>query len=321
VVAAIVAFALVGASAAAPPQVIPWRDVRPAKAPAYPRLAPPCRAGAVRAQLELQGASGSLVGPVRLTNIGSKRCSLVGRPFVSFVGPAAAATRWRVRRLPTSPAPPDVLADPPGSLRAFAPGKVAALSLEWSNWCGPGSQPTGRSGTPPTGLRLRLPGGASLVMPLQAAPRCDVPHDPSLLLVGTFAPAERVPQPGSRLPLRAEIAGNRPARVKPGLFAFRVARGGTLRYVVGLTNTGRRVFRFGASCPVYVEQLVPSVPQRAYVLNCRPAPPLAPGRTLRFEMRLQVPDDARLGENGLSWELAPRTSVPPFATAAVHTVR
>ncbi len=307
----------VGGAWAAPPRVVPWLDQRPVKASAHPPLAPPCRASTLRAQLFLQGATGSLVGGVNLLNAGAAPCSLVGWPTASFSGAAASTTQLQVKELPRSPAPLDVLADPPGSLRALAPGKSASVSLWWSNWCGPGSVPTGSPGTPPDGLELTLTSGTSVVVALTQAPRCDAPASPSLLSVGPFAPTERHLPESSRLPLRAAIVGARPVQVKPGLRAFHVHRGQLLRYEVAVTNTGRRSFRFaGSSCPVYIEQVVPG-PQQVYVLNCRPAGTLGPGATVLFAMQLRIPSDARLGNTGLTWELAPKTYQAPFAPAAV----
>src|SRR5579884_1397558 len=222
---ALTALVAAGDAWAAAPRLIAWLDQRPAKASAHPPLAPPCRASALRAQLFLQGATGSLVGGVNLINDGSASCSLLGWPATSFTGTAASTTHVKVKRLPHSSAPPDVLADPPGSLRALAPGKSASVSLWWSNWCGPDSVATGPAATPPTGLELRLASGTSMIVPISHAPRCDAPQSPSLLSVGPFTPTERHLPESSRLPLRASIVGTRPVRVKPGLDAFRVHRG------------------------------------------------------------------------------------------------
>ena len=297
--------------AASASPVIPWVDQRPVKATAHPPLAPPCSARNLRAHLFLQGATGSLVGGVDLTNAGSSSCALVGRPHVSFTGAAAATERWRVRRSARSPEPLEVLVDPPGSLRALVPGKSAGLTLYWSNWCGQG----------PSGLRIRLPNGSSLVVPLRQAPRCDAPQDPSLLSVAPFTPTARTLPPSSRLPLAAAIVGPRPVLVKPGLRAFRVRRGALLSFRVALTNGGKTVFRFArSSCPVFVEELWPTAPQ-PYVLNCRPVPPIAPHGTVLFEMRIPVPAGARVGNTLLTWELAPKTYEAPSASAAVWVVR
>lgn len=191
VLASVLIVAVVAPAAAAPGVVIPWLDEHPVKASAEPLLAPPCRSVELRAHLFLQGATGSLVGGIRLTNTSTTACSLVGWPHVSFTGQAAGATRWQVKRIAASPEPLDMLADPPGSLRALAPGKSAGLSLFWSNWCGPGSHPAGGSGTPPNGVKVSLTSGTSLIVPLVHAPRCDAPQYPSKLLVSPFAPAVR----------------------------------------------------------------------------------------------------------------------------------
>jgi Protein of unknown function (DUF4232) len=311
----------VGGAWAAPPRVVPWLGQRPVKASAHPPLASPCRGSALRARVFLQGATGSLVGGINLLNAGSAPCSLLGWPTVSFTGAAASTTPVQVKELPRSPAPLNVLADPPGSLRALAPGKAASVSLWWENWCGPASVPTGSPGTSPDGLKLTLAGGTSVVVPLAQAPRCDAPQSPSLLSVGPFAPTERHLPESSRLPLRAAIVGVRPVRVKPGLRAFRVHRGELFRYEVAVTNTGRRAFRFaGSNCPVYIEQVVPG-PRRVYVLNCRPAGTFAAGATVLFAMHLRIPAGAPLANTGLTWELAPRTSQAPFASAALWVTR
>ena len=316
--AAAVALVLAAAaSASAAPAVVPWTSTRPAKAAANPPLAPPCRAEHLRAQLLLQGATGSLVGGVDLLNAGAGPCSLLGRPTVAFTGPAAAVEPVQVERVAASPTPLDVLADPPGSLRALQPGKSAEVSLFWSNWCGPGAAPTGASGTPPEALALGLASGTTVDIPLTRAPRCDDPQSPSTLSVGPFTPAPRQLPRGSRLPLRVAIVGTRPVQVKPGLRAFRVRPGELFRYEVAVTNTSTTTFRFApSSCPAYIEQLAPAPPQ-AYVLNCRPVGTIEPGATVRFAMQLRIPAGTRAGNQSLTFQLAPKTFAAPFAPAAL----
>jgi hypothetical protein len=267
----------------------------------------------VGAHVFLQGATGSLVGGVALRNVGTRPCSLLGWPAVSFTGLGAAGEKWNVKKLAASPAPPDVLADPPGSLRALRPGKSASVSLFWSNWCGP-------AGRKPA-LALRLASGTTISIPLPHAPRCDAPQYPSTLTVGPFTPTERHLPAGSRLPLRAAIVGTRPIRIKPGLRAFPVRRGRVFHYVVALTNTGPRPFRFArTSCPSYIEQLAASTPQ-VYVLNCHEVGAVAPRATVRFAMQIVIPAHTRLGDNSLTWELAPKTYEPPFTPAALWVSR
>ena len=288
---------------------IPWLPQHPVKATAHPPLAPDCRAGELRAHLFLQGATGSLIGGIALRNAGSAPCSLVGPPQVSFAG--AAAARSQIKHLGRSPQPPDVLADPPGSLRALAPGKSAGVNLIWSNWCGP----------PPAGFAIGLGGGTTLVVPVAQAPRCDAPQSPSLLSVAPFTPATRHLPASSRLPLRVSIVGPRPVVVKPGVRAFRIHRGELLHFRVALTNTGKMSFRFApSSCPVYIEQL-DARNAGPYVLNCRPASLIAPHQTVLFEMQIPIPSTTRLGLNNVTWELAPKTFDAPFAPADVWVVR
>lgn len=318
--AALVALALAPLASASSQPIVPWLNQRPVKASPNPPLAPPCKATDLHAHLFLQGATGSLVGGITLLNAGSAACSLVGRPIFSFTGAAAAAERWRVKKLAASPAPPDVLADPPGSLRALQPGKSAGVQVFWSNWCGPGSMPAGGSGAPPDAIVLGLAGGTSISVPVAHAPRCDAPQYPSTVSVGPFTPTVRHLPASSRLPLRVVIVGSRTVPVKPGLRAFRVHRGELLRYVVAVSNTGAAMFRFPrSSCPSYVEDLTPW-PAQTYVLNCRPAGTIAPRATVLFAMEIQVPATARLGIASLTWELAPKTYEAPFAPAALWVV-
>ncbi len=96
--------------------------------------------------------------------------------------------------------------------------------------------------------------------------------------------------------------------------ALRARRGVVLHFSVALTNVSRRSFRF-RSCPIYLEQL--SGKPELYVLNCRPMPMLRPGARAVFAMVLRVPRTARVGTNGLLWELAPRTYLPPTVGARV----
>ena len=308
---------LAAAAAAAPARVVPWLDERPARASAHVPLAAPCKARDLRAHLFLQGATGSLVGGVSLVNAGVQPCSLVGWPTVSFTGSAASRARWRVKRLAASPSPPEAIADPPGSLRALRPGKAAATAIFWSNWCGPGSTPTGSPGSPPTAMDVGLPGGTTIAIPLAHAPRCDQPSTLSTVSVGPFTPTPRYLPASSRLALKAVVVGRPTVSVKPGLRAFPARRGGRFRYEVAVTNTGTRPFRFAStSCPTYIEQLE-DAPAQAYVLNCRPVGAIAPHASVVFAMQIDVPAKTRAGNNSLTWDLAPRTYEPPFTSAAL----
>src|SRR3954471_7490668 len=64
--------------------VIPWIPTVP-PTPLSPAPAAPCVTADLHAELELQGATGSLVGGVLLTNRGSATCSLLGPASAKFV--------------------------------------------------------------------------------------------------------------------------------------------------------------------------------------------------------------------------------------------
>lgn len=287
---------------------IPWLPQRPVVATVRPSLAPPCRASELHAHLSLQGATGSLIGGIAFRNAGSAPRSLVGPPRIAFDG--AGAEHWRLKRLARQPAPPDVLADPPGSLRALAPGKSAGVTIYWLNWCGP----------PPAAFAVALGSSSTLRVPIAHAPRCDASQEPSVLTIAPFAPTTRHLPASSRLPLAVTIVGSRPVRVKPGLRAFRIRRGEVLRFRVAVTNTGKTPFRFApSSCPVYIEQLDSRI-ARPYVLNCRSAGRIAPRRTVLFDMQFPIPARTRLGLNDVTWELAPKTFDAPFVPVDVWVV-
>jgi hypothetical protein len=298
---------------------IPWTRERP-RADPEPSLASPCRAESLQAGLSIQGALGSLLGGVSITNVGQARCSLLGRPEARFVGGTASDTLWRaVPGREPSPDPSGVY-DTASSLRSLAPGRAAFVALRWSNWCSPGAGVTG-SGLPPEALVLALPDGSGeLPIRLDRAPRCDFPDAASVLAVSPFVRVPRYLPESSQLPLRASIVGVPKMESKLVPPVLQVARGGTLRYAVALTNVSARPFRF-RSCPTYSQRVVGRGATEVYVLNCRPMGVLQPRGHAVFAMMIRVPQNARLGVTGLSWELAPTTYLPPFIGTRVLVTR
>jgi len=167
---------------------------------------------------------------------------------------------------------------------------------------------------------LALASGTTVRLPLRRAPRCDSPAAPSRISVKPFRPFLPQLPPTSRLPLRLAIVAQRPIAVNPGVRALRARRGTLLRYRIAVKNTSTAPYRFGKRCAAYVEQLAGSVP-RAYVLNCRPAGTIEPGRSLLFEVALPVATATRLGSSELTFQLAPRTFEAPIAQAPVWVAR
>ena len=315
------------AGAGGGPGEIPWLPTRPQLGPANPPLAPPCTASQLHATLSLQGATQTLVGGVLLSNRSSQPCSLLGRPKLSFAG---ATSRWRLTAWKGSTdLVHDPLAPPRGTLRALVRGRHVEIGISWSNWCGRGSSADGNAGRPPAAIVLSAPGGGAILLARNrpgsravglGAPPCNV-RAASTLAATRYTPV--VPQlpRSSRLPLRvrivsgAQIVEHGKTIAEPGMV---VRRGSWHSYTVVLTNRARRTFRFGRKCPVYTEGFGGLASQQAYVLNCRPVGSIAPGRSVRFAMRIRVPRRLPLSAPSFGWTLAPHTWNAPEALAVVQ---
>lgn len=318
---------LLAAGGSGSPGEVPWLPTRPQLPAANPPLAPACTASQLRASLFLQGATMSLVGPISLVNRSSQPCSLLGRPRLSF---ANATSKWQETRWRPSlgnPTPFDPLAPPRGSLRALAPGEHVSVMLWWSNWCGRGARPGGSMSQSPAAIVLTPPGGGQVKLTNAhtghglPAPVCNGGAGSlSTLQAGNFTPF--VPQggPSSELPLRARIVSGPLFVIKgkrisePSL----VARAGTwLSYTVELTNRSARPFHFGRTCPAYTEGIGADQNQ-AYILNCHPVGAIAPGRSVRFAMRVHVPRHLEESYPSLGWTLAPHSWNAPQTLAVVR---
>jgi hypothetical protein len=136
--------------------------------------APLCRASQLSATGGLNGAVGTMLGPVTLTNTGSSACSLPNsRPRVSIL--------WQARVLPVRETAGTVRS---GEARAgvLGPHSRAMIYMAWSNWC---RKP--REGTiiRPT-FRLRWADGLVVDAPNNrlTPPRCGSPAGGSEIAVG-----------------------------------------------------------------------------------------------------------------------------------------
>jgi Domain of unknown function (DUF4232) len=305
-----------GGSGSASPGRIPWLPTRPHLWEASVPLAPACTASQLHASVSLQGATQSLVGPISIVNRSSRPCSLLGRPRLSF---ADATSKWQETRLSQAVgAPYDPLAPPHRSLRALAPGEHVSVMLWWSNWCGVGARIGGSMTRPPAAIVLTPPGGGQVMLSHAhlvdglGAPVCNGGEGSlSTLGAGDFRPYVPQGPPSSELPLRARIVSG-VFKAKPPSFVARP--GAWFSYTVVLTNRSGKVFRFGRSCPSYVEGF--GRPQ-AYVLNCRPVGSIGPGKSVRFAMRLHVPRHVSSTGPAFNWTLAPHSWNAPQAMGVV----
>jgi hypothetical protein len=120
------------------------------------------------------GETGSLAGWITFRNTGAT-CALTGRPRLQILR-GSAPVRERVAVLPGE-GPSSTTPRPSYSPAALPPGRTATVEGVWSNWCGR---------APPTGVRVTVPSGGSVVLRLKLRPRCDAPGEPTSVAVGPF---------------------------------------------------------------------------------------------------------------------------------------
>ena len=125
---------------------------------------------------QLQGATGSMLGPIVFRNVSSLTCSLGGRPHVSIFTRSGHALRTREEAL-------TLKGIGYRRITALRSGQRAWLYLQWSEWCG--SWPRGAYVRKLT-ARVSLTTDRSVKAGLESGrPRCDV-HTGSRLGVSPF---------------------------------------------------------------------------------------------------------------------------------------
>ena len=294
--------------------MVPWGDAVPASlhGPSVQAVAPPCRASALRVVgrgFRFDPALAGGTGTVTLRNAGRSACRLTGRPTVRLVGAPHAPLQRQTAARPQPPAFPAIV-PPSTTLLALPPGADAVLGVDWRNWCVPGAG-TSRL-VPPRAVQVTLPGRrGSLDIDYDAVPACDTPGQPSMLGVRPFAPAPLSASPPWH-------AGQLEASIVPVTGSRLVGqRGQVARFAVRLRNASATTVGF-EPCPLLAQVLAPSGTPEAHLLNCAAADPIPPGRSLTFEMRIRVPDDAPLGNNGLFWELDPTGAQGPEVVSGLN---
>lgn len=333
-IAAAVLLIAIGAAAGASTSIIPWLDEEPKLVP--PPEYPICDADDIEAKMYLQRLSGmqsgskpGLTGSITLVNTGKDECALEGDAKFSLVGKNADSVPWRVElfdEVESTFSPPIQQRPYQGGQtligRAYEPVEErSTISLWWENWCGPGAGTDGWDGKP--SLRIEIPNGTTLELPVYRLPSCIDSAQPSLLKFSNARPAP--PPPGPKLPLRAEIVG-----VEEGE-PFHIQPGKTFHFTIGLTNTGSKAFSFD-KCPTYFEMLRLGEGEAggfagagSYVLNCDSAGAIEPGETAIFAMEITAFADAWGGEGELVWTLGPEqigatTSVDPPTAKARYVI-
>jgi hypothetical protein len=139
-----------------------------------------CTAEDLRATSALDGAAGSVVGSVQLTNLSTRTCTLNGRPTVSPFDPqdrglavdvVEVQPQWQVDGTPMPESWPVVRLDP---------GDVGSIRIRWGNAC---PQLSG-----PARLSMDLGDGKGALDVSASAPPCLGSGEPSTLEVGPFEP-------------------------------------------------------------------------------------------------------------------------------------
>jgi hypothetical protein len=156
-------------------------DDTPASHPSPPASTPSCTATDLRATAALQGAAGSVLGSIDLTNVGAGTCTLQGRPVVTIfsspghevsVGVDPVPAQWQVDRASRPSGWPVV---------RLRPGSAAAIRVRWGNQCPELSDPAT--------WNIGLPTGGSLEVSGVRAPPCLGTATQPTLEVGPFEPS------------------------------------------------------------------------------------------------------------------------------------
>jgi hypothetical protein len=140
-----------------------------------PKSVRQCRASYLRASLFLQGASGSMLGGVRVTNRTGKACTIAGLPKARLAGVVRKTHYATVFHLGGRGGLPGS-----GPATVLHSGWSATTYMQWWNWC--------RKTRPTIVLVLPRKGGTLRLHP-QGTPRCDAPAKVTTLVVTPFRKA------------------------------------------------------------------------------------------------------------------------------------
>ncbi len=150
-----------------------WSAIYP---PPIPVGLPSCQAHDLAADAFWQGATGSMYGGVTFSARTSAACLMRDTLQIQPLGTHGSPLPIRIIHLTRNSAPSVVV----------EPGQRAAISLFWSNYCGPPP-------SYPLRVRITLPGGnGQLSVPVRngGVPRCDAPSYQSTLREGPVQPLD-----------------------------------------------------------------------------------------------------------------------------------
>lgn len=154
----------------------------PTHSPAPAPSTTSCLAADLRATAALQGAAGSVLGSIDVTNVGAATCTLTGQPTLRLS--SSAGNELSVQVVNVVPQwQADGKTPPPGwPVVSLRPGSAAAIRVRWSNACPQLSNPASWS------VELGDGSGAVSGADTISLPPCNGPAEPSTLEVGPFEP-------------------------------------------------------------------------------------------------------------------------------------
>jgi hypothetical protein len=289
----------------------------PATPPALPAGTPECKASQLEGESLGEGAAtGNVNMPLQLRNRGGSACYVHGFPDVTVLDASGhvlargIGADGRGTFFEDGPDVPILL--PPGTPDLPAP----KLPIDSTNLKGQAFMNFSWYDCPPlpqaSHIALDLPdGGGRLIIPFalqayySAACGNGQAQGPAVFR-GPFS-ATGVPWPpaADTIPVTVDISA--PASV---------SRGATLVYFVTIRNDGSRDYRL-QPCPDYFEFLMGVKNGPTYQLNCPPAGLIAPGRSVKFEMRLAIPSGEPTGSSYINWSLQDRRIDPGAAQAPI----
>ena len=282
------------------PAPAPWSP--PARQPPPPTMnAPRCLASQLRVVgVDRNGATGMLFHFIRLRNVSSAACLLIGTPLQV----AAHA-----------PGQPDVVATRGLHLGAggvggdLQPGRMGYLTLETDRDCK--ARYSDPNNTFPTknysSVSVTLSSGTSFVVQQKLDVECGLRTGG--LGVNLPAPTQSV---DPRTSLAVAIEAPRPAVL-----------GHPFTYVVILSKISSSPVSL-RHCPGYTEWINEGEAQEvkaSFGLNCSDVDQIAPGQQVRYEMRLDIPTDVDPGPANINWVMQVPGALEGAAPITVDALR
>jgi len=309
------------------PDYVPWLPLAvsgnfPQAAPATP--APPvpipagtplCRASGLQGILyTTMAATGAQEASVILIrNAGSSQCYLDGYPNVTVLdahgkvlahaeGSSNEGTYfpdWPEVQVLLEPVTPKLI---PGPVDLQSLRGQADINVQWYDCSLPHAAE----------LLLDLPNaGGTLTVAYAFQPPhyggCDGGNPGIVLTRGPLSPAGYIWQPDQSY-LSVDFAISAPASVKAG---------STLEFFVTVTNSDQSDYVLDP-CPDYTVILGSKVAVSAYQLNCGPVGRIAPGASVKFQIKLAVPSQVPPRQYSLTWSLGDGRVAMPQASTSIE---